>query len=640
MRSHAGAVAFFGALAVVWTWPLVLNMSTAVPGGAGDNYSFLWTLWWMRRALDDAGTAFFHTTHLFFPFGSSLVNHSHYALPAFAGATVLGGAPIIVAQNLIVLAHVCLNGLAMFGLAWDVTRHYRASMLAGVLFGTSPYLASHVLGHFELLAAWPLPAFAWALRRAFLTQSKLAVAAASAVLIATAYTTYYYVVYLGIFAVTYFLAWTGWVSFTTGPRVLTSRTRAARAALIILMIATALLVVWIATTGGAVVRIGSIAASLTRTHNPLSMFWVCAIGLLLTWRRVMIRFDTASRRIVPSAAMLSTIAVVFLAGAAPLLVQAAALISSGQYVSQQYYWRSAPAGVDLLAPVLGHPFHPFVKDAARDLYTLAGTEIVESVAWMGAVPCVLLVLLRVDRTQRDEARRWWIVAAVFAVWALGPNLMVGGIDVGMPLPQTLARFIPIVSNARIPGRAMVVVYMAIALLIAMRMSAAAGWWARPQVQWALIAVLVAEFMAAPITLTRLTHPSPYRQLAAALPGGVCHVPFIMGDGLRTFGPYDLSVMYGVTQHEHPIAGGFLSRMPPNSDTRYAAMPIAGDLLALAGGHTVPAFQGSTAGTPCTYLVVDRSATPPATLDYLKTLPLTLLAAGDDVEVHVVGGNPP
>ena len=127
-------------------------------------------------------------------------------MPAFAGATILGSAPIVLAQNAIVLTHTFLNSIVMYGFAWDITRHRRASILAGILFGTSPYLASHFLGHFELLAAWPLPAFAWAMRRAFRPGSKSAIAAASVVLIATAYTTYYYVVYLVLLALAYFIA--------------------------------------------------------------------------------------------------------------------------------------------------------------------------------------------------------------------------------------------------------------------------------------------------------------------------------------------------------------------------------------------------------------------------------------------------
>jgi hypothetical protein len=639
-RYHAVAIAFLGALTVAWTWPLVLHLTTAVPGGAGDNYTFLWTLWWMRRALSDATISFFETNYLFFPFGTNLVNQSHYALPAFAGATILGSASLVFAQNAIVLAHTFLNAVVMYGFAWDMTRHRRASILAGVLFGTSPYLASHFLGHFELLAAWPLPAFAWALRRAFRTGSTSAVAAASVVLIATAYTTYYYVVYLGLLALTWFVASPAGISLALVRRPPAPRIRIARRVLTGVMAAVVTLILWILATGGAVIPVRTLRLSLTGTHNPLAVFWFLSLCLLLTSHRIVVHFDTTTSRIVQAAVTLAIATGAFLIGTAPLLIQAIQLVRTGQYVSQQYYWRSAPAGVDLLSLLLGHPFHPLFRDLSRQLYALAGTDIVESVAWIGVVPCVLLLFQRVDVSRREEARCWWIVAIVFVVWALGPNLMIGGIDAGLPLPQTLARFVPFVSNARIPGRAMVGVYLAIGVLVALRMSAATGFWARPGLQWALIGGLTFEYMASPVTLTPLTSPAPYKVLAAAPAGGVCHVPFIMGDGLRTFGPYDLSVNFHATQHQHPIAGGFLSRMPPNSDARYAAMPIAGDLLALAAGRPAQPFQASPERSPCDYLVVERAKASRQSLDYIGTLPLEPLSIGDGLEVYVVRTDPP
>jgi len=60
-----------------------------------------------------------------------------------------------------------------------------------VTFGISPYLAAHLPGHFELVAAWVLPAFALLLRRAVRSDSSRAAIGAALVLVATAYTTYY-----------------------------------------------------------------------------------------------------------------------------------------------------------------------------------------------------------------------------------------------------------------------------------------------------------------------------------------------------------------------------------------------------------------------------------------------------------------
>ena len=163
---HLGPLALFAALAIGWTWPLALHVHDAVPGGPGDNYSFLWNLWWMRHAIATPGSGYFHTSYLFYPFGASIADHPHTALPAIVAATALRPASIVVAQNLLLLAYVFANMACAYALVWEIVRDRRAAVLGGLIFGLSPYLASHLLGHFDLMAAWLLPLFALCVRAA------------------------------------------------------------------------------------------------------------------------------------------------------------------------------------------------------------------------------------------------------------------------------------------------------------------------------------------------------------------------------------------------------------------------------------------------------------------------------------------
>ena len=158
----------------------------------------------------------------------------------------------------------------------------------------------------------------------------------------------------------------------------------------------------------------------------------------------------------------------------PLIAQAFRLALSGRYVSQTYFWRSAPRGIDALAPLAGNPFHPFYGGAVSALYERLGLDRIEAVGWLGIVPVVVLLIGRGTWFDPEEARRWKVVLIVFAIWALGPFLTVGGIDMGLPLPQALARFVPLVENARMPGRAMVCVYLALGVLMALRVAGLAG----------------------------------------------------------------------------------------------------------------------------------------------------------------------
>src|SRR3954451_24863808 len=182
---HGAPLALFGALAVIWTWPLARHLHDAIPGGPGDNYSFIWNLWWMRHVLATPGLAYFQTAYLFYPFGTTIANHPHTALPALIAATVLAPASVVTAQNLLLLAFVFVNLASMYALVWDVTRHRRAAVFAAALFGLSPYLAAHLLGHFDLVAAWVLPLFALCVRRSMMTGSMAWTVAAGGVAVAS-----------------------------------------------------------------------------------------------------------------------------------------------------------------------------------------------------------------------------------------------------------------------------------------------------------------------------------------------------------------------------------------------------------------------------------------------------------------------
>ncbi len=200
---HGPAVILYAALAVVWTWPLALHVRESIPGPPGDNFSFLWNLWWMRKALSSPELEFFRSSYLLSPFGVDLVNHPHTALQGVLSATFLAEWSVIEAENLYIFVSVFLNAFGAYALAFDLVRDRRAASLAGIAFGASPYIAAHLLGHFDLLTAWVLPVFALCFRRALESGRILPAAACGVCVAVAAYSAYYHVVYLALFAVAY-----------------------------------------------------------------------------------------------------------------------------------------------------------------------------------------------------------------------------------------------------------------------------------------------------------------------------------------------------------------------------------------------------------------------------------------------------
>jgi len=330
----------------------------------------------------------------------------------------------------------------------------------------------------------------------------------------------------------------------------------------------------------------------------------------------------------------------FVVAGLPLVIQAFRLAVSGRYVSQTYFWRSAPRGIDALAPVMGNPFHPLYGSAVTALYERLGLDRIEAVGWLGVVPVAVLLMGRGKWGDSDEAQRWKVVLAVFALWALGPFLTVAGLDMGLPLPQALARFVPLVENARMPGRAMVCVYLAFGVLMALRMAAVGG--LKHGTPLLVAALVVVDFLHTPLPLTALDRPAVYEQLASIQDNGaVIEIPFGIGDGLsRGRGSQDRRLLYHATIHGHPVVGGYIGRMPPNVAEAYAVMPIVGNLLRLSSGEEA-VNEEPAAAVPFRYLVLDTTRASPQLIDYVRrTLDMDLITSSGGRQLYAVQGPRP
>lgn len=637
-RAHLKPLLLIAALTLLWTWPLPLYMRTHIPGDPGDNFSFLWNLWWMRRVLESVDLEFFHSGFLFFPFGVDLVNHPHTALQGAIAATALSRLSIIEAENLIILVSVFANAAAAYALVIDITGHRRAGMLAAVIFGGSPYISAHLLGHFDLLSAWVLPVFALCLRRALRDGSRTGAILCGLTMGVASYAAYYYVVYLGLFTVVYVVTWWQCVSFSIERRFETPVVVGLRRVLLALLLLDFIVVLWVVTTGGGVLRLSRVMISVQKVQNPLTAGWLLLLTAALTLWRPRLHVRVPPRELLQRGARaLAWTSLIFAICAGPLIVEAASLGWQRRYVSPMYFWRSAPRGVDIVAGLSGNPFHPLTGAVAGRVYEAAHLDPIEGVAWLGVVPVVLMLGPRRRWTDRREAGCWLAVLAVSALWALGPFATVGGFDIGLPLPQALMRFVPVVANARMPGRAMVLVYLALGVLSALRLAALEKRWQKTGLwQWALVVCVVLDYLGAPIPLTRLDQPPIYARLAAIGDGqAVCELPLGIGDGLSPgVGAQDRRVLYYATLHGHPLVGGFIGRMPPGVAEAYARMPVVGDLLQLSDGKAPTHDRDAQASPPCRYLVVDRTAASSELMTYLHTLPgLERLASDNGKDLY-------
>lgn len=175
LRHHLLLILFFWVLAILITFPLVLNLGGQIIGHhTGDAYEMGHHIWWFKYAIQN-GEPLFYQTLLAYPDGIqgiSLWSNPTQFFPAWALAFVM---PVAAAYNVQVLLTMALNGWAMaFLMRFLLQRESSAplplihlpSVLAGVIFMSFPTFQGHLFGgHAGLMVMWPVPLLVWALYR-------------------------------------------------------------------------------------------------------------------------------------------------------------------------------------------------------------------------------------------------------------------------------------------------------------------------------------------------------------------------------------------------------------------------------------------------------------------------------------------
>ena len=624
MLGHLAVFGLMCLVAILHTLPLVMDLSAVVPGrDLGDNVSFVWNLWWFSEAVR-LGVPFFHTPLLMAPLGADLALHTHSATQAGIGAMLLGAWSSVAAQNILLIASLAVNGMSVYLLALEAGARRAGAGAGGVLFIVAPQVALRLMGHFNLVAVWPLTLACWWFVRTMRapTMPRGAMLGLLATLLVLA--DYYYTVFFGLFAAAYIVTDVWEIAMSATRRWGAGAVTVTFAAIAGLALAAAAA---IAVTGGGVFSIAGVAVRATSPTNMLTAGWIASlVSVWSVWRPGLVirRRDTVPGGIAGALciALMFSAAMLF-----PLLRAIFNTIRAGDYVTQGAGLRSGPQGIDILTLVLGPPFHGLAGGAVRGVYEQVGINVMEASGWIGATVLVL-VLASMRHWREREHRRWLVLALGFLIWALGPYLIAAGSNTGILLPQAAARYVPLLNNARMPGRAMVVVSVLACVIAARYLST------RTRRTAAVITTIgVIEALAAPLPMVAIPVSPAQAVLAASREtGGVLPIPFGVRDGFGAHGLVDHSALYFQTHHGRPIAGGFVARLPPRVLGWYEKREPYRTLIALGDNHAaqtaVPSCERMRDGldeASLSFVVVNRQLATPAMLDLVARMPVTPIA---------------
>ena len=150
-------------IALLMTLPLGLRFGTHLPDGM-DTLVHYWNDWWVGYALRN-GQPLYHTSHMFYPQGITLVYHNIswvHIFPWLALEPLIGG---IAAYNAIFVLYLALCGCAFFALACEFTGDRRVAFVAGLIYQCWPHRLTHP-SHPNYMSTWPIPLFVLFLLRA------------------------------------------------------------------------------------------------------------------------------------------------------------------------------------------------------------------------------------------------------------------------------------------------------------------------------------------------------------------------------------------------------------------------------------------------------------------------------------------
>lgn len=202
LLNRAGTVAAFLLYVVcslIFTYPLISRLTTHVPGNLGNDTAVaIWSLWWVKEALLSGQSPFFSDLILF-PYGVSLIFHGMVLSKALLAMPLHLALPPWAVYNFVVILAFPTAGLGMYLLARHLTSSTPAALIAGLIYGFSPFMIARSFGHLNYLSSDWIPFYVLCLMKMVQHNRFRSAIGAGIFLLLTAYSEYYYLIYLAMF---------------------------------------------------------------------------------------------------------------------------------------------------------------------------------------------------------------------------------------------------------------------------------------------------------------------------------------------------------------------------------------------------------------------------------------------------------
>jgi 4-amino-4-deoxy-L-arabinose transferase-like glycosyltransferase len=157
--------AIYTLLALLFTMPAPLTVTSAIVGDGHDGWQDAWEMWWLNRALQ-TGSPPYHFSTLYAPDGATLYIHSLNPIEIVLALPVQWLFGVIPAYNFAAWLALILTAFGGYLLGRDVTGSRLAGFIAGLVVGFAPHQFAHLLGHLDVVSIQFFVLGVWCLYRA------------------------------------------------------------------------------------------------------------------------------------------------------------------------------------------------------------------------------------------------------------------------------------------------------------------------------------------------------------------------------------------------------------------------------------------------------------------------------------------
>ena len=210
-RLNLVVILLYFIFSLLFTFPLILHISTATPwaDGSGDQFQSMWMFWWFKTALFELHTNPLNTDFMYYPQGTSLIYHLSLFLGVLAiPFQYLFGNPdnLVIGHNLILIFTFVVSGLGGYLLTRYLIKDTATAFICGLLFAFCPYRLWH-LNHLNLLSTQWIPFYILYLMKSVDQKSLRSFLWTGVFFIFTFLSSLTYTLFLGLFTLIYLLYW-------------------------------------------------------------------------------------------------------------------------------------------------------------------------------------------------------------------------------------------------------------------------------------------------------------------------------------------------------------------------------------------------------------------------------------------------